>query len=242
MLAPTDEAQVIAEARAAFARLKRHTTWSDWCAIGRALVLGRDRAMRISGVNRPYGRGYTSTFGAWLRLHAFDELHNSVRGVLMRVVDRLPDIERWRDSLDEAARLRLNHPDSIWRGYCASTHGAAQRRIVRPRTICTPAAPSPSTSPATGQKPKAPGCTRVTWPQDAIERAVDAVAKSWNSRDTMVIALAVLNSSIRNRADFDELLAAQAQPPKPAKAAKPRTWRRGRPAQADLVASAHAHA
>src|SRR5262245_57809908 len=49
---------VIAEGEAAWTRLSKSRTFEDWRAVGRALMAGRNRAMREAGTNRPWGKQY----------------------------------------------------------------------------------------------------------------------------------------------------------------------------------------
>ena len=48
-------------------RLKKDKSWTDWLAVGEALLIGRDIAMYEAGTNRqPAGKGYSSAFSTWL--------------------------------------------------------------------------------------------------------------------------------------------------------------------------------
>jgi len=70
---PIDEETVIAAGREALNRLRRNVTWTDWKIVGAALAIGRDRALRIAGTRRPFGKPYVRTFSAWLRQHGFHD-------------------------------------------------------------------------------------------------------------------------------------------------------------------------
>ena len=53
----------------AMARIKGGAHWEDWMLIGDWLAVGQQRAMRDSGVNTPFGKGFTRAFGIWLKAH-----------------------------------------------------------------------------------------------------------------------------------------------------------------------------
>jgi hypothetical protein len=100
---------------------KGGATWSDWTAIGEALLVGRQDAMAAAETNHPIGHRYNSEFSTWLTRHRFDAIDAGDRARLIEVMDNLPAIEAWRAALTLTARLRLNHPSNVLRKWKAAT-------------------------------------------------------------------------------------------------------------------------
>lgn len=117
-----DESTIIADGQKAWqdVRSRTHTTFADWLTIGRALRLGRRRAMEEAGAPRPEGSAYNRVYGQWLREHGFT-LDKSDRAKLLNVSEREYEIVAWRESLPESEQLKLIHPATVWRRY-AHTH------------------------------------------------------------------------------------------------------------------------
>ncbi len=113
---PTDREQSsILHGQEAWDRLGRDHTWENWRHVGAALLIGRSRAMREAGVNRPVGRRYKAAFAAWLKECNFENLDKADRCRLFAVMDHLHEIETWRANLRPAEQLRLNHPSAVLR-------------------------------------------------------------------------------------------------------------------------------
>jgi hypothetical protein len=113
---PTDREQsTIVHGQQAWHRLDRDHTWENWRHVGAALLIGRSRAMREAGVNRPAGRRYNVVFAAWLNKFAFENLDKADRSRLFAVMGHLHEIETWRATLTATQRLRLNHPSAVFR-------------------------------------------------------------------------------------------------------------------------------
>jgi hypothetical protein len=105
----------------AWHRLRDYSTWEDWKKVGRAHVIGRITAMRDGHVNKPRGRSYNAAFLAWQKKFGFRDLDKGDRARLFNVMDHLAEIETWLATLTVADRLRLNHPNSVWRRWKAAT-------------------------------------------------------------------------------------------------------------------------
>jgi hypothetical protein len=54
------------DAAEAAERIKRGQHWLDWMYIAEGLEVGRVKAMRRAGTNRPIGAAYNRAFGDWL--------------------------------------------------------------------------------------------------------------------------------------------------------------------------------
>jgi hypothetical protein len=112
------------------------------------------------------------------------------------VVENLPAIEAFRESLPETQRRRLNHPNAIWHRWRASRSAVS----AVPRRECVKS-----------DRSNAPHGKPIGWPADVIERAAQALREN-RSDDHVVVALAVLRAAIRGAADLAELLDPPQQP------------------------------
>jgi hypothetical protein len=120
---PTEntEEDIIQRGQAAWDRLRGNSTFADWVYVGTAHVLGRAAAMHDARTNKPQGRGYNAAFAAWARKFGFADLDKGDRSRLFAVMDNLKEIGPWLEKLPLKERLRLNHPNSIWRRWKATT-------------------------------------------------------------------------------------------------------------------------
>jgi hypothetical protein len=84
-------------------------------------MVGREFAMATAATNQPAGSRYNAAFGIWLQRHQFEEIDKGDRSRLLRLMDNRVAIEKWRGTLPESTRLRLNHPSSVWRRWHATT-------------------------------------------------------------------------------------------------------------------------
>src|SRR6476646_5175647 len=97
-LAPLDTKTIEAEAREAAAKVKtiragrdaweqiaKSGSFSSWVAVGKALAIGRDFALRATLANRPEGRRYCAEFSAWIEAHGFAGMQKSVRSVAIEL-------------------------------------------------------------------------------------------------------------------------------------------------------------
>ena len=117
-LATEHEARIEEIAAQAAERISRGQHWLDWLAIGEGLVVGRQRAMRRAGTNRPEGSAYNRSFGNWMDEHKWArDLDKATRNHAMWCADHRAEIEYWRETLASNIRANLNHPTSIKRRY-----------------------------------------------------------------------------------------------------------------------------
>jgi hypothetical protein len=81
-LPPLDSAAIEAEAKEAAAKVRviragrdaweqiaKSGSFSGWVAVGKALAVGRDFALRVTAANRPEGRRYCAEFSQWIEAH-----------------------------------------------------------------------------------------------------------------------------------------------------------------------------
>ena len=114
----TDEQdRIVRQGTAAWKRLKKDKSWTDWLAVGEALQVGRELAMYQAGTNEPSGKGYSQAFSRWLVANKLDDMDKSDRAKLFKVMDNLAAIEQWRAKLTLSERLKLNHPVTVLRNY-----------------------------------------------------------------------------------------------------------------------------
>jgi hypothetical protein len=117
----SDADRIARQGKEAWMRLKKNKNWNDWLQVGEALVVGRDWAMHEAGTNRPEGKGYNTQFGAWLTKYKLDDMDKGDRSRLFKVMDNRGAVEQWRDTLTLPERMKLNHPNSVWRKYESAT-------------------------------------------------------------------------------------------------------------------------
>jgi hypothetical protein len=102
-------------------RIKRGQHWLDWMYIAEGLEVGRNKAMRRAGTNRPMGSAYNKAFGQWLDEHRWArDLDKPTRIHLLWCIDHRNDIEAWRETLAQNERARLDHPTAMKRRYEAT--------------------------------------------------------------------------------------------------------------------------
>lgn len=103
------EQRAIRLGRDALESITRSNCFENWRAIGAALKIGRDFALKSSGANRPEGRNYCTAFNEWLQTHRF-EIDKSLRSAALDMIENISAIEVWRSTLTERQRRRLAGP------------------------------------------------------------------------------------------------------------------------------------
>jgi hypothetical protein len=123
-----NNAETYREGREALERLSTGRDRSDWQKVGAALAAGRTEAMRIANTNRPKGKIYNRAFGDVLKREQLgtDRLDSATRNQLLQIVENQSAIEKWRETLDPAHRLRLNHPSAVWRNWQRIVNGSSR--------------------------------------------------------------------------------------------------------------------
>ena len=136
-----DSDRIVRQATEAWERLKTDKSWTDWVAVGEGMMIGRQQAMHEAGTNQPKGKGFNMAFGKWLKDHELDDMDESDRAKLFKIMEHRGEVEQWRETLTLTQRMSLNHPSSVyrkWKG--ASVVGEEpkekkQRRLVPQDTV-----------------------------------------------------------------------------------------------------------
>jgi hypothetical protein len=131
-----DGHKAMLEAGKAWTRVKDNDRmmWHDWTMIiGPGLLKARAEAMRIAQTNAPIGRGYNEAMSALLIEYKLDDMGETARAHLLKIMNNLADIEEWRAKQDNPGDL--NHPSRIWPKYQRSLkqtdEPAATRNTVK---------------------------------------------------------------------------------------------------------------
>jgi len=91
-------------------------TWLDWTTeIGPWLVKARGEAMAMGQTNRPVGRRYTVKMSELLKSYGLDDLKESARADLLKIMAALPEVEAWRERQDHPEYQ--NNPSGVWRKF-----------------------------------------------------------------------------------------------------------------------------
>src|SRR5207248_7045464 len=120
--------RTIRAGRDAWQAITRAETFEAWVTIAKALAIGRDHALKLTGANAPHGRQYSLAFCDWAKRHGFGGMEKSVRSVALELHSNIEAITEWRASLPERQRRRLVHPLSNVRGWRASTLNGNRKR------------------------------------------------------------------------------------------------------------------
>jgi hypothetical protein len=207
------DTDTIEAGRDAWQRLQVHhrAAWSLWVAVGSALQVGKEAALVAAEAKSPHGKRYTSLFGRWLRENGLDGISQQARYRLLKCMENLDAIEAWRAGLDETMRSRINHPDSVWFAWRRDVDGDDARHYSRPYRPANVSGKAHST-----------GYHRaVSFDQDMVRRAGDAMRKAW-CNDCYKLAAIALSAAIRHEVDVLNLLPDPPQPkPVPRQIAAP---------------------
>ena len=91
-------------------------TWLDWTMeIGPWLVKARVEAMVLAKTNRPIGKRYTAKMSEFLKTYGLDDIDQTTRAHLLKIMEALPEVEVWRKQ--EKCLEDLNSPSWVWRKF-----------------------------------------------------------------------------------------------------------------------------
>jgi hypothetical protein len=126
MITPNPEvAELTRRARESWQSLRRGESWEHWLTIGRAIDAFRRQLFHDLKINEPKGQAYKEAMGAYLAENGWQQptkedpngIDNTARVNLQKIVDRLPEVERWRGTLPLGNQLKQNHPNTVWRAF-----------------------------------------------------------------------------------------------------------------------------
>jgi len=104
--------RIVREGREAWQLIHKAESFEAWKAIGAALAIGRDHALKSTGANRPMGRRYSWAFSAWAKSAGFHGMRPATRSWALALHENGAAIEQWRSGLTERERKRLINPQS----------------------------------------------------------------------------------------------------------------------------------
>lgn len=91
-------------------------TWLDWTMeIGPWLVKARVEAMALAKTNRPIGKRYTAKMSEFLKTYGLDDIDQTTRAHLLKIMAALPEVESWRKR--EKYPEDLHSPSWVWRKF-----------------------------------------------------------------------------------------------------------------------------
>jgi hypothetical protein len=89
-------------------------------AIGAALLIGRDHAMKAVGVDTPHGRRYSGAFRQWMQNYGFGGMPEVTRKHIVMLTENAAAIESWRAGLPQRERNRIGNAQHMVRRWQAS--------------------------------------------------------------------------------------------------------------------------
>jgi hypothetical protein len=109
----------IAAGREAWASLQKHEHFGQWLAVADCLSALREQAMEEAHTNRPQGPPYRRAFKAIIEQQEpwAVAINDTVRAHCYWLVDNLPAVQSWRETLAFEQRDKWNHPTTVKRNY-----------------------------------------------------------------------------------------------------------------------------
>jgi hypothetical protein len=116
---PENSLEIIREAHHALNQMDKQAikSWDFWKQVGAGLVEVRRLAMARAMTNAPYGRGYTAAHAPILAASKLDQRikDKGDRQKLIAVMDNLPAVEAWLETLSKEDRRRWTHPTTVYK-------------------------------------------------------------------------------------------------------------------------------
>lgn len=191
----------IAQGREAWLAIKgsHRKSFDLWLLIGYALRAGRTAAMAGAQCKVPHGKRYNRFHGEFLRSNGFEDIQPAARYQIAHIIDNLPKVQAWRETLSEERKIRLNCPESIWHHFLHDTKQTSHKIPKSRRHVHKQA--------ERGDARK----INIYFSQDQIRRAATAIRENF-CNDTFRLARVALEAAIRSEADI--LLITPAPPAK----------------------------
>jgi hypothetical protein len=189
---------VVTEGRNAWERIRQseRLSWDDWIKVGRALLIGRSECMKLAGVNKPKGGKYNYVANQWIVANGFADICAQERHRVVRIIEHLTDVERWRDGLSPDRRRAVNHP-SAWHTFQRETNPERPRYVTR-----------------AGGRPAKHYGSPIKPTQDMIREIAEVLRQNWNVGDYFVVAARIWDAVMTDKAELLELLTAAAPTPR----------------------------
>jgi hypothetical protein len=92
-----------------------------WRAVGAALNVGREQALRETKQNNTIGGKYTKALGKWIQENGFEGMAKNTRCWTLTLFDKYAEVSQWWNNLELYHRRRLLAPQSILSAYRAAT-------------------------------------------------------------------------------------------------------------------------
>jgi hypothetical protein len=95
--------------------------WDHWVTVGHGLKECVRLALMQTGCNDMTAHPAKMAMRAILEREGLDAINKGDRSVLLKIMEVLPAVTKWRLTLTTTARLRYNHPRTVWQHYQKST-------------------------------------------------------------------------------------------------------------------------
>jgi hypothetical protein len=116
---PATADEIVRRGQEALKRVRQ--SFDDWMDIAQALEVGRSEVMAATHTNQPTGKRYTKAMTEWLLDRGFHVIDACTRSHALECFKHRAEIEKWRVSLTEGQRFKLNHPTTVLRKWRAAT-------------------------------------------------------------------------------------------------------------------------
>ncbi len=115
--------ECIEAGRQASERLKAASkhSWADWLLVGKAWQRIQSQAMFAAQTNQPTGRRFSQQCSDLLKRAGLDWIDAGTRSRLASCLEHPEEIDAYLAKLPPGKRLKINHPNTVWRGWQAST-------------------------------------------------------------------------------------------------------------------------
>jgi hypothetical protein len=113
------EARIIRTGRDAWSASNKANSLDAIRTIGKALLIGRNYAMRVNGVSIPKGRNFSVTLRRWMKDNGFGNMSNTTRKHIV-ILTESTGVTAWWSKLPELERNRMANAQHIYRRWQAS--------------------------------------------------------------------------------------------------------------------------
>lgn len=100
----------------AYLSLLRDDNWENWLRIGHSIAAAQDLAIEVTGQSS--GRGFNSFMTTWYGIYPeCAKVEKSARSYAVKCWRERAEINEWRNTMGESQKLRLNHPQTVYKAY-----------------------------------------------------------------------------------------------------------------------------